>query len=235
MQAIIVAGGLGTRLRPLTSSVPKAMVPVCGRPFLEYELTLLANSGIEDVVLCIGYLGEQVVDHFGDGSSSGIRIRYSWDGEELLGPIGAVKKAEALLADAFFLTYGDAYLRLDYGALMHSLLGSDKLSAMAVLRNENKHGRSDLVVTDGLVRSYDKQHTRHEMEWINFGVSALRREALRLVTPRQFCDEETFYGKLIGRGQLMAFEVYDRFYEVGSSAGLGDFSDFIASQPFSRA
>ena len=228
MQAVILAGGLGTRLRPLTESVPKPMVPVHDRPFLEYELALLAQNGITDVVLCVGYLGEQVSQHFGSGGDLGLRIRYSWDGDELLGPIGALKKAGSLLADSFFVLYGDAYLRLDYHALMDAMLSSGRLAAMAVLRNYHEYGPSDLLVEDGIVRGYDKKRVRPDLEWVNFGVSALRRAALQLVEPHQFCDEPTFYGQLIAQRQLAAFEVKDRFYEIGSPSGLAQFSEFIA-------
>lgn len=231
MQAVILAGGLGTRLRPLTSTVPKPMVTVHDRPFLEYELTLLAKNGITDAVLCVGYLGEQVLRHFGSGRALGIKIQYSWDGEELLGPIGALKNAESFLEDSFFVLYGDAYLRLDYRILMEAMLISNRLGAMAVLHNCHEYGPSDLLVADGIVKEYDKKQIRPELEWVNFGVSALRRETLQLVEPHRFCDEETFYGHLIGQRQLLAFEVRDRFYEIGSPAGLEQFSHFITSRP----
>ncbi len=230
MQAVILAGGLGTRLQPLTTSVPKPMVTVHDRPFLEYQLTLLAQHDITDVVLCVGYLGEQVVQHFGSGGTLGIQIQYSWDGEQLRGPIGALKNAESLLEDSFLVLYGDAYLRLDYHALMDSMLCSDRLGAMAVLHNCHEYGPSDLLVEDGMVKAYDKKQFRPELEWVNFGVSALRRAALQLVEPHRFCTEETFYGQLIAHRQLMAFEVKDRFYEINSPSGLEQFSHFIARQ-----
>jgi NDP-sugar pyrophosphorylase family protein len=231
MQAVILAGGLGTRLRPLTSSVPKPMVSVHDRPFLEYQLSLLTQNGITDVVLCVGYLGEQISQYFGNGSNLGVRIQYSWDGDQLLGPIGALKNAEALLNDSFFVLYGDSYLRLDYRALMEVTLSSNRLGAMAVLHNYHEYGPSDLLVQDGMVKEYEKKSSRPELEWVNFGVSALRRQALELVQPLQFCDEEKFYGQLIAQSQLGAFEVRNRFYEIGSLAGLEQFRQFIAPSP----
>lgn len=234
MQGVILAGGLGTRLRPLTSSVPKPMVTVHGRPFLEYELTLMAQSGITDVVLCVGYLGEQILQYFGSGGGLGIQIRYSWDGEHLRGPIGALKNAESLLEDSFFVLYGDAYLRLDYQALMGSMLHSNRLGAMAVLHNCHEYGPSDLLVADGMVKEYDKKRRGPELEWVNFGVSALRRQALQIAEAYQLCDEETFYGQLIAQRQLIAFEVTDRFYEIGSPSGLEQFRNFIGPSASSR-
>ena len=228
MQAAILAGGLGTRLKPLTNHVPKAMVQVNGRPFLEYELELLVSHGVDDVVLCVGYLGEMIRDHFEDGSRFNMRIRYSSDGGNLLGPIGALKMAEVMLGKRFFVTYGDAYLRLDYRAMMEALLGQDELGLMAVYLNKGRFGRSDVVVTDGFVTTYDKGKSIPGMSWINFGVTALKKEALASVDLGRACDEPTFYGQMVEGRQLRAFEVRDRFYEIGSEPSLVDFSSFIS-------
>jgi N-acetyl-alpha-D-muramate 1-phosphate uridylyltransferase len=221
-------GGLGTRLSPLTMTVPKPMVQVGGKPFLEHEIGLLKRSGVGDFVLCVGHLGEQVEAHFGDGSGLGVRIRYSHDGPRLLGPAGALKRAEPLLAESFFVTYGDAYLRADYRAIMNTLLGSDKLAVMAVYENHNKFGRSDVVVSGGRVVRYDKGGSGAGMEWVNFGVSAMRRSALALVPAGRECGEEEFYGELIRRGELLAFPVKERFYEIGTPDSLREFERFIS-------
>ena len=228
MQAVILAGGLGTRLRPRTETVPKAMIPVRGRPFLEYELELLRAAGINDVVVCVGHLGKAVQDHFGEGKEFGIRMRYSWDGPKLLGPAGALKQAEAMLNDSFFVTYGDAYLRAPYAKVMDALESSEKLGVMTVYRNDNKYGRSDLEVKDGFVVRYDKSRPTSETKWINFGVSALRREALNLVKKGVLCGEEEFYGKLISRRELLAFPVDQRFYEIGTPDSLAEFERLMA-------
>ncbi|MDG6898642.1 MAG: NTP transferase domain-containing protein [Nitrososphaerota archaeon] len=230
MQTVILAGGLGTRLRPLTNRMPKAMAPVNGRPFLEYELELLASHGVDDVVLCVGYLGEMIRDHFGDGSKFGVRIRYSSEGDRLLGPIGALKMAERMLRETFFVTYGDAYLRLDYRAMMDALLRQEELGLMAVYRNEGRFGRSDVVVEDGFVTVYDKVRSAPEMHWINFGVTALKRKALATVDAGRICDEPTFYGTLVKGRELRAFEAKERFYEIGSERSLSEFGRFAAGK-----
>ncbi len=224
MQAAILAGGLGTRLRPLTIKVPKAMAPVNGRPFLEYELELLASHGVDDVVLCVGYMGEQIRGHFGDGSRFGVRIRYSSEGERLLGPIGALKMAERMLREEFFVTYGDAYLRLDYRKMMDALLEREELGVMAVYRNQGRYGRSDVVVKDGFVTVYDKEESAPGMEWINFGVTAMKKGALGYVEAGRVCSEPAFYGRLVKEGELRAFEVRERFYEIGSERSLEEFA-----------
>jgi len=228
LQAVILAGGLGTRLRPLTETIPKAMTPVRGRPFIDYEIGLLKRGGVDDFVICVGHLGDAIERHLGDGRSAGVRISYSYDGPSLLGPAGALKRAEPLLGDSFFVTYGDAYLRAPYGELMDALASSGRLGVMAVFRNENRYGPSDLVVEGGMVVRYDKKNRVAGMDWINFGVSALRREALGVIPTGRACGEEEFYGALIARRELLAFQVKDRFYEIGTPASLAEFERFLA-------
>jgi N-acetyl-alpha-D-muramate 1-phosphate uridylyltransferase len=229
LQAVILAGGLGTRLGDLTKAVPKPMVLVEGKPFLEHEVGLLKLGGIDDFVLCVGYLGEVVEGYFGDGARWGVTMRYSYDGPRLLGPVGALKGAEPLLKEHFFVTYGDAYLRVDYARLMAALVDSRRLGVMAVYENNGRYGKSDLLVSNGFVTRYDKSAQPGEMEWVNFGVSALRKEALGLVAAERECGEEEFYGKLIERGELAAFPVDDRFYEIGTPQSLKEFERFISS------
>ena len=226
MQAVLLSGGRGTRLGHLTDAVPKPMVTVDDRPFLEYEMALLARHDVTDVVLCLGYLGDQVRDYFGD-DAFGMHVEYSWDGDRPLGTIGALKHAEPLLESSFFTMYGDTYLMLNYQGLMDFLLLSPRLGAMAVLHNHDSYGPSDLRVVDGIVEEFDKHHHRPELDWVNFGVTALRRDALRLVPPDHFCDDETFYQELVARRQLGAYEVKNRFYEIGSPSGLEQFKEFV--------
>jgi N-acetyl-alpha-D-muramate 1-phosphate uridylyltransferase len=229
MQAVILAGGLGTRLRPLTHDIPKAMVVVNGRPFLEYEVELLRESGIDDIVICVGYLADSIQDHFGDGGRFGVGIRYSHDGPDLLGPAGALKRAESMLGGEFFVTYGDAYLMAPYSKIMETLTTSDSLGVMAVYKNDNRYGRSDLEVENGHVTRYDKSG-RTDMRWINFGVSALRKEALSSIRTGEKCSEEEFYGGLISRNELLAFPVKERFYEIGRPESLKEFAVFISGR-----
>jgi NDP-sugar pyrophosphorylase family protein len=228
LQAVILAGGLGTRLRPLTRTVPKAMTLVRGRPFIDYQVELLRRSGIAELVVCVGYLGEAIEQHLGDGKRFGVRVEYSRDGSSLLGPAGALKAAEKLVQSTFFVTYGDAYLRAPYHAIMDSLVRSDMLGVMAVFRNNNRFGTSDVVVEGERVVRYDKKNQAPGMEWINFGVTALRKDALELIPSGRACGEEEFYGSLIERGRLGAYQVINRFYEIGSPASLAEFERFIS-------
>jgi len=228
MQMVVLAGGLGTRLWPLTDQMPKSLIPVNGRPFLEHQLELFKRNGIRDIVLCVGYLGGEIKRYFGDGSRFGADIRYSEEGEELLGTAGAIRNAEALLANEFFLTYGDSYLLLDYGAVTDRFRQRDRLGLMVVYRNCNHLDRSNVIVEGDLVKVYDKEGHTPEMDYINYGVSLLRKEALTLIPPGRPFTQEELYQLLIEQEQLLAFETNQRFYEIGSPRGLDEFRRLVA-------
>ena len=223
------AGGLGTRLSPLTKHVPKSLAPVNGKPFLQHQLELFKRNGIRDIVLCVGHLGDQIKSFFGDGSQFGVDIRYSEEREQLLGSAGAIRNAERFLASEFFLTYGDSYLFLDYRAVIDCFRQHNKLGLMVVYRNCNQLDRSNVVVEGDLVKVYDKEGRTPGMEYINYGVSVLRKEAVRLIPPGRPFSQEEFYQLLIGQRQLMAFETHQRFYEIGSPQALAEFRQLVAS------
>jgi N-acetyl-alpha-D-muramate 1-phosphate uridylyltransferase len=228
MQAVILAGGLGTRLGHLTGGLPKPMVDINGKPFLELLLESLQQQGFRDFVLCIGHRGATIQDHFGDGTQLGIGIRYSVEQEDLLGTAGAVKQAEPFLRDEFFLIYADSYLRMDYKHAHAQFRASDCLGMMVVLRNENQYEHSNVVVEDGFVTVYDKACPTPQMHYINFGVSLLRKEALALVPPGVPYSQESWFQDLIRSRNLMAFETFERFYEIGSPGGLMEFRHLVA-------
>jgi len=228
MQMVILAGGLGTRLRPLTEGLPKCMVPINGRSFLEYQLELLSRRGVRDIVLCVGYLGEAILEYFGRGHRYGVNIVYSWERDGLLGTAGALRNAEPLLAPEFFVAYGDSYLLLDYREIMRRFRQSDALGTMVVYRNHDRLERSNVVVRDGRVTAYDKTARLPGMVYINEGLSVLRRRALRLIPSGEPVSQEEFYQELIARGELLACETQQRFYEIGSLRGIEEFQRFIA-------
>ncbi|MEM3519557.1 MAG: nucleotidyltransferase family protein [Candidatus Hadarchaeales archaeon] len=227
MQAVILAGGLGERLRPITERIPKAMVNIRGRPFLEYQINLLKNNGISDIVLCVGYLGEKIKQYFGDGRKFGVNIKYSEE-KDLLGTAGALKNAEPLLEDIFFLTYGDAYLILDYKNVMNYFRKFRKLGLMVVYKNFDRYGKSNTVVEGNLVKYYSKKKRVKEMVYIDFGVSVLRKKALEFVPPAKKLDLEFLFQELIKRKQLLAYETTQRFYEIGNPSGLREFRRLVS-------
>ncbi len=229
MQAVILAGGLGTRLQPITDTLPKVMVPVCGRPFMEYQLEVLARCGIEDVVICLGHLGQMIEDHFGDGREFGISIRYSADGDGLLGTAGAIKNAEDLLASSFFVVNGDLYPVLDFREVMQHFECRESPALMVVFRNTDRWDLSNIIIDGGFVRVYDRKQRLAGMVHIDFGVSVFRREAFAHIPRGMPADLAAVYQPLVERGQLLAYETPQRFYEVGSPDGLHEFEDLVQS------
>lgn len=228
-QAVILAGGLGTRLLPITSTLPKSMVPVAGRPFLEYQLAYLYRCAVRDVIICLGHLGHAIEQHFGDGRRFGVRVRYGYEREWLLGTAGAVKNVENLLRDVFVLIYGDSYAVCDIPRAMQYFLSQDRLGLMVVYKNDNRWDRSNVVLDGPYIGAYDKSGTRPGLAHIDFGVSIFRREAFATVPADVPTDLSAVYTALIARRQLLKFETRERFYEIGSPEGLREFEILVQS------
>ena len=227
MQVVILAGGLATRLRSLVEKVPKSMIRVNGKPFLEYQIELLKKSGLVDILLCVGYLGSQIKDYFSDGKNFGVRLSYSEEKKKLSGTGGALKKAENLLEDEFFVMYGDSYLLLDYQEIARYFHNFNKRGLMVVYKNHNQFDKSNLIVKNGLVKLYDKKGVNPEMVYIDEGISILRKEVLPgFPLSKPFALDEIFQ-RLIQERELLAFQTNQRFYEIGSPQGLNDFEKLI--------
>lgn len=224
----ILAGGLATRMRPLTERVPKVLLDVAGRPFAEHQLRLLRDAGITDVVFCVGHLGELVEQTLGDGSRFGLSIRYSYDGDQLRGTGGALIRALPLLGDAFLIMYGDSYLDCDYAAVARTFLDSGKLGLMAVIRNEGRWDKSNVLFENGRIIRYDKKNRTPDMLYIDYGLGALRAEALA-GHPDGALDLADVYHALSMRDELAGYEMHDRFYEIGSPKGLQEAEDHLSS------
>ena len=227
---VILAGGLATRLRPLTEKIPKALVEVAGRPFLEHQIELLKWNAISDVILCVGYLGEMIEQRYGDGERLGVRIRYSFDGSTLLGTGGAIKKALALLPDAFFVLYGDSYLPVDYQAVAAAFQEASETALMTVFANDDAWDTSNVWFEHGKIRLYSKREKLPEMRHIDYG--------LMICTRQIFCDSPSdapfdladTLEQLSRNGQLAGYEVSQRFYEIGSPASLAELDRVLSER-----
>ena len=216
----ILAGGLATRLKPITEKIPKIMVEVAGEPFLTHQINLLKNSGLTHLVLCVGYLAERIVDHFGDGSKWGVRIEYSFDGPHLLGTGGALIRALPMLGDAFYVLYGDSYLPIDYLAVGRAFAESGKLGMMTVFENRERYDRSNVWFDGGHIRAYDKKTKIQAMRHIDYGLGVFRRQAFDGFPSDNVVDLSEIQKALLERKQLAGYEVSVRFFEIGSHAGL---------------
>jgi NDP-sugar pyrophosphorylase family protein len=226
----ILAGGVALRMRPRTETVPKALLTVAGQPFIAHQLALLRDQAITDVVLCIGHLGEQVQAFVGDGRAWEVRVRYSFDGPELLGTGGALRRAQPLLGGAFFTLYGDSYLRCDFSAIARAFDESNRLGLMTVYRNDNTLAASNVRFERGEIVRYDKVSPEPGMRHIDYGLSVLTAAALARYPAGMRFDLSRVFDDLLADGQLAGFEVEDRFFEIGSPDGLRD-TEALLTQP----
>ena len=222
----ILAGGLATRLRPLTERIPKALVEVAGRPFADWQLELLASAGIKRVVFCVGYLGEMIEAHVGDGARFGLEVAYSDDGPTLLGTGGALRQALPLLGEEFLVLYGDSYLPIDYAAVTEVFLKSGKPGLMTVLKNEGRWDSCNVWMDSGEIRLYDKKARLPEMQHIDYGLTAFRAEVFSQRSAEAF-DLAEVMRELVAKKEMAAFEVTERFYEIGSPAGIADLDAYL--------
>ena len=227
----ILAGGLATRLAPLTETVPKSLIPIDGEPFLAHQLRLLQRSGIQHVILCVGHLGEMIEHAIGDGSAFGVTVEYSYDGPALQGTAGAIRSALPRLGESFFVMYGDSYLACDYAAIERAFLQSGKLGLMTVFRNDGQWDTSNVEFEHGRVLAYSKKDRTSRMNYIDYGLGAFRAEAFVRTRAADLAD---IYLDLLHSGELAAVEVHERFYEIGSPAGLQETTKFLSRQGDSR-
>jgi NDP-sugar pyrophosphorylase family protein len=222
----ILCGGLGTRLLPITSKIPKALVEVNGEPFIFHQLRLLHARGFERVVLCTGYLGEMIDEAVGSGTNFDLDVSYSADGPENLGTAGAIRKALPLLGDAFFVTYGDTYLNCDYAQIFEAHRASGKLGLMTVCRSDDP-ATSNAEFEDGAILAYGKLTKTPRMGHTDYGVSVFRSSAFSGVEPGVVADMEGVFAQLLRNGELAGLEIPERFHEIGSPSALAETAVFI--------
>lgn len=226
----ILAGGLATRLRPITQRIPKSLIPVAGKPFLAHQLALLQSRGIRRVVLCIGHLGEMIQREFGNGAAFDLQLDYSFDGPKLLGTGGAVKNALPLLGMEFFVLYGDSYLPIEYRPVAEFFRRSGKPGCMTVYRNEGRYDTSNVVFRDGNVEVYSKTQRLPEMQHIDYGLSLFQATVFNAYPADRPFDLADVLGQLVQEKQLAGYEVRERFYEIGSPAGLAELESLLQSK-----
>ena len=225
MQCVILAGGLGTRMRPHTEQVPKVLVPVAGKPFAFHQLDWLSRHGVDEVIFCIGYRGEQVMEAVGDGRPWGVRARYVEDGPQAAGTGGALRRAldSGLLADRFVVHYGDSYLPFDLRPFFAAFECRGLPAMMVVYRNSHRPGMNNVDFADGRVLRYDKRPDRPPADFIDYGATALTREVVAERIPSTgFADLADLTRRLSVEGLLAGYEATERFHEIGSPEGLAE-------------
>jgi NDP-sugar pyrophosphorylase family protein len=223
----ILAGGLATRLHPLTKRLPKALIEVAGEPFIAHQIRLLRRQGIQRVVLCVGHLADQIEAFLGDGVSFGVHVIYSREPPQLLGTGGALCNALPLLGDEFLVQYGDSYLDVSFAPIVRAFQQSGRKALMTVFCNEGRWDCSNVEFVDGEIRNYDKQHRTQAMTFVDYGLSAFKSDALRRWPGGERIDLADIYRQLLTDRELAGYEVKQRFYEIGSFEGLAETDHYL--------
>jgi NDP-sugar pyrophosphorylase family protein len=226
----ILAGGLATRLRPITQTIPKALVEVAGKPFIMRQLEYLRGQGVQRVVLCIGYLGDMIQEVVGTGERFGLQVSYSPDGATLLGTGGALKKALPLLGEHFFVLYGDSYLPVDFSDVQRAYVRSGQQALMTVLENGDRWDKSNVLFEGGRLVEYNKRAPRLDMAYIDYGLGVVAAEVFAQYPADEPVDLADVYQTLSAQGQLAGLEVHERFYEIGSHSGLKEAEEFFLTK-----
>jgi NDP-sugar pyrophosphorylase family protein len=229
----ILAGGLATRLRPATDKIPKALLSVAGEPFLVHQLRLLHSEGFRKIVLCVGYLGEMIEAAIGDGKRLGLQIDYSFDGPTHLGTGGALKRAISKLGDQFLVIYGDSYMPVDYVAIVQAFVQSGKPALMTVFGNEGRWDASNVWFETGEIHRYDKKVRAPQMQHIDYGISVLTAAVFARFPDNAPFDVADLYSRLVSEKQMAAYEVKQRFYEIGSKQGLAELDALLRNKTVS--
>ena len=227
LSVAILAGGLATRLGPLTEAIPKSLISIDGAPFVAHQLRLLQRNGIQNVVLCVGHLGPMIEREIGDGGKFEMKVEYSYDGPALLGTAGAIRNALPKLGGSFLVMYGDSYLACDYSAVEQEFLRRGKLGLMTVFRNDGHWDASNVEFEEGRILAYSKKNRSARMRYIDYGLGVFHADAFNRTRAADLAD---VYAELLRASELAAVEVHERFYEIGSPAGLKEMASFL-SQP----
>lgn len=218
---------MATRLRPITQNIPKLLVEVAGEPFFTHQIRLLKQAGLTHLVLCVGFLGEQIVELYGDGSRWGVKIEYVFDGPKLRGTGGALINALPRLGENFYVLYGDSYLPIDYAAVGEAFQSSGQLGLMTVFENQGRFDQSNVWFEGGEIKVYDKQNPSPQMHHIDYGLGVFRAAAFDGFSREVPVDLAEVQKALVARRQLAGYELKQRFYEIGSPAGLAELDTLL--------
>lgn len=232
-QAVVLAGGLATRMRPQTLTIPKSMLEVAGRPFVDWQLERMAGCGVRDVVMCVAHLAEQIEAHVGDGARHGVRVRWAHEGAKLLGTAGAIRATLELLEPQFLVTYGDSFLPFDYAEPLRLLEGHDDCDGvMSIYKNDGQWDASNVVADASRewVARYEKGQTDPAFDHIDYGATALRREVIAALPLGEPWGLDTIQRDLARQKRLRACVARDRFFEIGSPEGLAGLDGYLRTR-----
>jgi MurNAc alpha-1-phosphate uridylyltransferase len=223
----VLAGGFGTRLKPLTDAIPKSMIQIHGRPFVHWQMQMMSEQGINDVVFCLGNKSAMISDFIGDGSQYAIRVRYSFDGEQQLGTGGALKKSLPLLGDRFMVVYGDSYPPVRLQSVEDAFHQAKKPALMTVFLNEGRFDSSNADFSEGMVKKYVKGENAKDLRYVDYGIGCYESTIFASLESQAPLDLGQICSKLAAKGDLAGYEIEERFYEIGSFEGIKDFTEYI--------
>jgi NDP-sugar pyrophosphorylase family protein len=234
MQVLILAGGLGTRMLPLTADRPKALLPVAGRPFAEHQIELLAAHGVDDIVFSIAYRGDMIRDALGDGRRWDVRLRYVDEGDDRRGTGGAVRlfADSGIAAEEVAVLYGDTYLPIAYRPVWTAFADQGLPALMTVLENRDRWDVSNAWLSaDGRVVYRKGSGQQYGMTHIDYGLSVLATATvLDRIPGDTVVDLADVFAEMSDRGELAGYEVRERFYEIGSADGMDDLERLLSER-----
>ena len=222
----ILAGGLGTRLGKKILNKAKVLIDVAGKPFISRQLNYLSDQGIKDIVICVGHLGNQIKNYIGNGSKYNLNVSYSDDSDQLLGTGGSIKKACQILDEHFFILYGDSFLPVNFTLIEKAYFQEKKPALMTVLKNKGRWDKSNAYFKDKCVK-YNKKKPQKNMDYIDYGLTIVRNSIFSDFPSNEVFDLADVFENLSNKSLLAGFEIYDRFYEIGSINGLNDTIEFF--------
>lgn len=226
-QTVIIAGGLATRLWPETKTIPKSLISISEKPFIDWQLTLLKEKGISEILLCVGYLGEQIEDFVGNGKKWGVNVSYSYEGERLLGTGGALRNALNKLDDKFFITYGDSYLPINYKNVLESFKKSNESALMTVYKNNGQFDKSNVAIENNKIKKYIKNSNDPDLIYIDYGLLIMSKDIIAKLPENETIDLAKPLQDLVEKDKLATFEVEHRFYEIGSRSGIEMLENYL--------
>ena len=230
MQCVIMAGGMGTRMSRFTKLMPKALIPVSGKPFIRYQLENLGAQGISQVIISTGYLGDQIEAEVKENSPRGVAVTCVSDGPVLLGTGGSLRRLfdMSYLDNVFMFTYGDSFLTINHNLVADSFDANRFDALMTVCRNDNGHEMGNAIVLDGCVSLYKKGEQDARMKWIDYGLSIVQSSVLMEYVQADIpSDISSLFESLSKKGKLQAYLSDERYFEIGSESGLEEFEKYI--------
>lgn len=226
MTILVLAGGLATRLRPLTEKIPKSLVDINGYPFIHHQIELFIKKGATHIHFCLGYLGDQVENYINENFIDVCRFTFSYDGNVLRGTGGAIVNALDILPDLFLVTYGDSFLNIDYKGVYQFAKSNDNICVMTVFKNSGLHDKSNVEFKNGYLIKYSKTDITPSMDFIDYGLLCFNKSVFSGWTKERF-DLADLCTDLVQQKKMIGYEVYQRFFEIGSFQGIEDFSQYL--------